>query len=211
MGECIRRSPVNFTAKPKRTENRGDWEVVLEYDDEKEGPFLIDLSHCPKWDLQDRDISSFTPFSIPIPEEPGGSVFDKGILINRMNKTQASIIHIAGDAADVPEGNSYTDTTDASVCMALTGKNIFYIAEKLSSLNFAGMKKEIPFLLQGRFSHVPCQTVVLERNGFSGTFLFSCSRGYAHDMVHAVFDAGEEFGLKPAGEKAFTGKFMPHH
>jgi len=34
--------------------------------------------------------------------------------------------------------------------------------------------------------------------------LMTCSRGYADSMVHALLDAGAEFGLKPAGEKRFT-------
>ena len=89
MEKCIRRSPVVFSAKPKKTQDRGGWKVVLEYEDEGEGPFLVDLSHLTKWDLQDRDISGINWFSGPIPEKPGDSVFEKGILINRMNGTQA--------------------------------------------------------------------------------------------------------------------------
>jgi hypothetical protein len=31
----------------------------------------------------------------------------------------------------------------------------------------------------------------------------TCSRGYAHDMVHAIVGAGEEYGLRAAGEDRF--------
>ena len=34
--------------------------------------------------------------------------------------------------------------------------------------------------------------------------LITCSRGYAHDMTHALLEAGEEFGIVPAGENRFT-------
>jgi hypothetical protein len=40
----------------------------------------------------------------------------------------------------------------------------------------------------------------LERCGI----LFTCSRGYGRDMVHAMVGAGAEFGLRPAGENTFT-------
>jgi len=33
----------------------------------------------------------------------------------------------------------------------------------------------------------------------------TCSRGYAGSMTAAILDAGEEFGLRPAGENAFSG------
>jgi len=32
----------------------------------------------------------------------------------------------------------------------------------------------------------------------------TCSRGYGRDMIDSIFHAGEEFGLKPAGEAMFT-------
>jgi hypothetical protein len=45
---------------------------------------------------------------------------------------------------------------------------------------------------------------MLEKSPDSSGILFTCSRGYAQSMVHAVVDAGEEFGLRPAGESAFS-------
>jgi glycine cleavage system aminomethyltransferase T len=89
------------------------------------------------------------------------------------------------------------------VFLGLAGQNIFAIAEKLSALDFADRSKSAPFLLQGPFSHVPCQVVVLERTTERSGILLTCSRGYARDMTHAILAAGEEFGLQPAGETAF--------
>ena len=45
---------------------------------------------------------------------------------------------------------------------------------------------------------------MLERTADRCGILFTCSRGYARDMVHAVLDAGHELGLKPAGEEVFN-------
>ncbi len=44
----------------------------------------------------------------------------------------------------------------------------------------------------------------LSREGEKSGVVLTCSRGYAKDMVDAILHAGEEFGLKPAGEKRVT-------
>jgi glycine cleavage system aminomethyltransferase T len=151
----------------------------------------------------DGKIAKIKPWEITIPEKPGQCLLENGVLINRMNRTQASIWHLSGDRLQPPDGSVYTDTTDTTLFLALAGKQIFSITEKLTSLDFSDPEKKAPFLLQGPVSHVPCQVVVLEKNKDSGTIMLTCSRGYAHDMVNAILKAGEEFGLRPAGENAF--------
>ena len=205
MENIIRRSPVSFDAQPAKTEIRDNWIVVLEYDAEETGPFVIDLSHRTRWDLQDADIAKLNPWGMSIPEIPGQCLFEKGILINRMNRTQASIWHLSGEKPAEPERPAYTEVTDATVFLALFGKDIFSIAEKLTAFDFLASLKETPFLLQGPFSHVPCQIVTLEKTPQRCGILMTCSRGYAGAMMAAILDAGEEFGLRPAGEDAFSG------
>jgi hypothetical protein len=202
--EIKRLSPVSFPGKPLKTEMREHWTVVLEYEDEGQGPYLFDLSHRARWDLQDADLSSFEPMGIHVPDTPGRSRFENGVLVNRMNRTQASIWHLGAEIPAAPDGPAYTQTTDATVFLGLAGQNILAIAEKLSALDFSDPAKSAPFLLQGPFSHVPCQVVTLERTDQRSGILLTCSRGYARDMTHAILAAGEEFGLRPAGEEAFT-------
>jgi glycine cleavage system aminomethyltransferase T len=140
-----------------------------------------------------------------VPETPGTCRLQGGILINRMNRTQAAIWHLWDAAPDLPAESGYTDVSDATICLALFGPNALAVVEKLCALDFLDPAKQAPFLLQGPFSHVPCQLVLMERGqGFDGGLLFTCSRGYAHSMVHAILGAGAEFGLKPAGEQRFT-------
>jgi hypothetical protein len=198
-----RLSPVSFPANPVKTENRDNWTVVLEYEGEGDGPWLIDLSHKAKWDLQDGKIAQIKPWGIAVPEKPGQCILENGVLINRMNRTQASIWHLTGDDFAAPDSSEYTETTDTTLFLALTGKQVFSITEKLTSLDLLDPEKKAPFLLQGPLSHVPCQVVVLYKNEDRGTVLLTCSRGYAHAMVNAILEAGEEFGLRPAGENAF--------
>ena len=194
-----RKSPVSFSARPLKSENRNGWNVVLEYDGEKGGPHLIDLSHCPKWDLQDINLSGFKPFGVAVPENQGKSILENGVLVNRMGAAQASIWCFTEQTPEAAP--AFTETTDGLVLLALAGPNIFSIAEKLTSLEFSDSGK----VLFGPFSHVPCQVVVLKRTGRDGVLLVACSRGYGRDMTHAILDAGREFGLKPGGENSFTG------
>jgi glycine cleavage system aminomethyltransferase T len=90
--------------------------------------------------------------------------------------------------------------------VALFGPKAFFVAEKLTDLDLMDPAKTAPFLLQGPFCHVPCQIVTLEKSADgAGGFLLTCSRGYGDSMVHAVLEAGAEFGLRPAGENRFNG------
>ena len=203
MENILRRSPVVFDSKAAETTMQDDWLVVLEYEEQGQGPWVVDLSHRPRWDLQDHEISTRQPFGMTIPEIPGQSVFDNGILVNRMNRTQASIWHLSGEKLDVPDDPAFTDVTDVSMFLALLGKDLFPIAEKLTSLDFLDPTRQAPFLLQGPFSHVPCQIVTLGNTPEKSGILFTCSRGYARDMTATVLHAGAEFGLSPAGQNVF--------
>ncbi len=205
MGELRRESPVRFDAKPVETEVRDHWTVVAAYENEGPGPWLADLCHHPRWDLQDGGIDDLQPAGLAVPPVPGACRLENGILVNRMNRTQAAIWHL-GDGAvpELPAETGYTDVSEATVFLALFGPGIFSIAEKLTALDFLDPGRQAPFLVQGPFSHVPCQVVVLYRKADgTGVLLLTCSRGYAHDMVHAILSSGAEFGLRPAGEAAF--------
>ena len=205
MKDIKRVSPVVFNSTPLNTEERDNWEVVMEYKGEKDGPCLVDLSHRPRFDLQDSNLKAMTPFGIKIPQVPGQSVLDKGVLVNRMNGTQVSLYNLNGDdSISMPAESCYTDVTESTLFVALIGKEVFSICEKLTALDFMDPEKTAPFLFQGPFSHVACQIVTLSKDGEQSGLVLTCSRGYGRDMIHSILDAGEEFGLMPAGEKRFT-------
>jgi hypothetical protein len=206
MKNIIRRSPVSFDSRPVKTEMRDNWTVVLEYETEETGPYVIDLSHSAKWDLQDTDLSQFRPWGVTIPQTPGQCAFQNGILINRMNRTQAACWHLCKTSPQVPEESAYTETTDATLLLALLGKDVFSIMEKVSALDFVSPERKAPFLLQGPIFHVPCQVVYVGKVDDSLAVLFTCSRGYGESMVKGILSAGAEFGLRPAGENALTNR-----
>ena len=204
MESIARRSPVVFDRPVKKRELHDHWGIVLEYDDEGPGPHLVDLSHQCRWDIQDRQLDRHQPWQSRIPQVPGRCRFENGLLITRLNRTQASVWHLAGDQPDVPADPAYTQTTDGTVFLSLFGRNVFAIAEKLSALDFLEPSRKAPFLLQGPFVHVPCQIVVMKKTTQRAGMLLTCSRGYARDMVHAILAAGHSFGLHPAGVAAFS-------
>ena len=203
MTEILRKSPVFFKKTANRVEKRDNWTLSLSYEDEKD-PFIADLSFKARFDVQSSSLSSIHPFGIKIPEKPGMSVFENGFLINRMNQTQASIWHLTGDSPRMPEETAYTDVTEATLFLAVVGKEVFSIAEKLTRLDFLDPEKKTPFLLQGPFSHVNAQMVVFKGNNSLPGILFTCARGYGQTMVEAVMAAGAEWDLSFAGEERFV-------
>jgi len=197
-----RESPVKLPGRPARAEERNSWNVVLEYADEGPGPWLVDLSHCPRLDVQGRDLQGLIPTAIPVPDAPGSVNTGQGMMITRMNAVQACL-WLFDSTADIPRHFEVTDITEGAAGLALLGSDMFRIAEKLTDLDLRSPKHKAPFLLQGPFSHVPCQVVVLGSEPGREAVVLTCSRGYAHGMVHAIVGAGREYGLRAAGEDRF--------
>jgi hypothetical protein len=149
MSLIRRYSPVSFEKKAIQTEQRGDWEIVLKYEDEDNGPYLVDMSHIAKWDIQDERIARFQPMGIIIPEAPGACIYDKGILISRLNQTQAVACHPVGNDSVLPDDPAYTDITEGYVLLALIGKDVFSIMEKITALDLQPPRTASIFLVQG--------------------------------------------------------------
>jgi hypothetical protein len=200
----FRHSPVTFTNRPLLTDTREGWKVVLQYEDEGGGPFLIDLSHLFKWDLQHRDLSQIKPAVGEIPESPGYCVLSKGMLTGRLNRTQAMVWHLTTGRPEMPLEQAVTDVTDAHALFALVGKELFSIMEKITPLDLSAPGKAPPFLLQGPVLHLPVKIVVLGDKGDHSALLVACTRGYGQSLADAILDAGTPWGLHPAGEKAFS-------
>jgi len=197
-----RRSPVQLPGKPEKTQTRNHWPIVSEYSDEGPGPWIVDLSHCPRWDIQGRDLAEAMPPEFALPDFPGSVLVHAKGLTGRTGRSQV-FLWLFDDKAPVPTGAGCTEITDGALCLALLGSDVFQITEKLTNLDLGDPKREAPFLLLGTFSHVTCQLVVLKNDPADAALLVACARGFADDMVHAVLKAGEEFGLRPAGEKRF--------
>lgn len=204
MVDIKRVSPVSFGKFPKRTEVRDNWTIAMEYDGEGQGLSIVDLSHLTRLDVQTKDLSGVTPFGVAIPEVPGQSVLEGGVLINRMNGTQASVFQLPGNAAQRPTDVFVTETTENTLCVAIMGKDVFSFMEKVTNLDFLDPKMTAPFLFQGPCCHVPCQIITLSKDGEKAGLILTCSRGYGKDMIHSLMDSGLEFNMQPAGEEKFS-------
>lgn len=205
MTALQRQSAVQFDVDVAKEEVRDNWSVIFEYRDEGEGPWLVDLSHKERFDLQDGKIGERSPGGVSMPPGPGVSTYASGMLINRMNATQASIYCLGAEQPELDIDSAFTEVTENTIFLAIFGPKTFWLTEKLTSLDFLAQDKTTPFLLQGPFCHVPGQIVTLQRDAKgSGGILLTCSRGYARSMVEAILGAGAEFGLRPAGEDRFA-------
>lgn len=199
-----RQSPIRFESHPEKSEEPNNWSVVLRYHDEGQGPWLVDLCHKERFDLQEKNIDKHSPGGLTVPQQPGMCTLKDNLLINRMTPSQASIYCLGPEDIDLDGEGAYTEVTEGTFFLGLFGPNAFLVTEKLTSLDFLAPHKELPFLYQGPFCHVPSQIVTLARKaGNSGGILLCCSRGYAESMIEAILHAGAEFGLRPAGEEQF--------
>jgi hypothetical protein len=196
-----RYSPASFEGNPAQTVMRNGWEVVLAYQEEGAGPLMVDLSHISKWDIQAADLSQIQLQGANIPEVPGACVLRNRMLISRMNQTQASVWHLSHKDLQIPDESAYTDITEGLSLLGFLGQEIFSIMEKITALDLQSPQKQPPFLLQGPVLNIPCQVVVLGKDAL----VIGFSRGYAQSAVEAIFEAGQQWGIQPAGELAFSG------
>lgn len=205
MNTHRRRSPVRLEGRAVKSIEREGWEVVLEYEGEEgTGPRLIDLSHSRKWLAQGSHLAVIEPWGLKAPPSPGQVVREGDFLLGRMGVSQAFVwcLGTCDGGGDVDAEPSVTEVTDGWLLLGIVGRGIFSLADKLSTLDLADPARQKPFLLQGPFAHIPALVVVLKTEGDAGAFLAACSRGYADDLVLALTRAGEEFGIRPAGESA---------
>lgn len=220
METVLRQSPAQLGSMVHvpaiETQLRDGWRVVLEYAGEREGRndslVVIDLSHLPRYDIQDIDLSRHTPGGLEIPGRYGQAVLSENLAVVRMSRAQAALWHLGPDAPDRSgaEGTgdfAWTDIRENTLCLAVAGRNAVALSEKLTRLDLGDPAKTPPCLVQGPLAGIACQILLLPGRANEGAspekggFVFTCARGYARDMLGRLFAAGASFGLRPAGEK----------
>ena len=204
MESLKRYSPVKFTGNPARTRERNGWEVVLEYENEGTGPFLIDLSHIGKWDVQGEELPSLRPAGLVIPGDPKQCLLTGDYLLNLIKWNWATIWHFSEDMPEFADEYAFTNVTEAYALLVLMGKEAYSITEKLTSLDLQSPDRKPPFLIIGPILHIRSQIVVLSKEKENCAVLVACPRGYGQSMADSMLEAGKEYGLRPAGEKRFS-------
>lgn len=203
---AFRRSPVSFGARPAATESRDGWTVILRYDGDGDqaGPFLVDLSHRPRWDYQDSRVATHRPMGLPVPERFGGVGVHGPLVINRMNRTQVAIWHLGdGPPPSTPPERGFTDTCDGHCMLAFVGAGVPEVLEHLTALDLFDPARSTPFLTQGPILHVPCQVVTLATD----LVVMTLARGYGETFAEAALESGAIAGLRTGGERVFSQAF----
>jgi len=205
MSTVFRQSPVIFDRKPAETTNRLGWEVVLEFEEEGDGPWLVDLSHLQRWDYQHTDLDSQKPFGLDVPARPGQVLLRNQILLTRMNRTQAMIVCLSsGDSTETPKAVGFTDITDAHCMLAVVGPGTPFVMEHVSNLDLFKPGRKMPFLTQGPVMHIPAQVVTLDAN----CVLMSFSRGYGQSFADAMLHAASGCDLRPGGAGIINARVL---
>ncbi|MBU2547304.1 MAG: sarcosine oxidase subunit gamma SoxG [Proteobacteria bacterium] len=206
MFKAKRYSPISFPLQPGETAFRDNWVVIRRYHVEGAGPMLVDLSHRPKYDVQDPDLNRvLQTLDLEPPASVGRCAWRRGFLVNRLNPGQASVWHLGDGPADALAAPMVTEVTDGLVLAALIAESVFPILEKVTPLDLQDPLRRPPFAIQGPVLGVPCQIVVIKPE----ITLLACSRGYGQSMAEALLEAGGEYGLAPAGERAFHRALGP--
>jgi hypothetical protein len=196
-----RQSPVRFDAVVAEATEHNDWQVILAYEDENEGPWLVDLSHLRRWDFQDIDVGSKSPFDLQVPARPGQVSVQREFLITRMNGTQSAIWYLGQNEIEVaPDDMACTDMTDAHCMLAVLGAGAPRVMEHLSNLDLFDPQRAMPFLTQGPVMRIPCQVVTLGAD----CVLMTLSRGYGQTFADAMLHAASGCNLEPGGESQFN-------
>lgn len=201
MSSVFRQSPVTFRCDAAEKTTHDGWEIVLAFEDESEGPWLVDLSHLQRWDFQHTNLDLKTPFGLDMPAEPGQVNLQDERLVTRMNRTQAAIWNLTrSDALEVPEVMNFTDLTDAHCMLAVLGQGVSQVMENVSNLDLFRPDRQVPFLTQGPVMHIPCQVVTVAVDCVLMTF----SRGYGQSFADAMLHAATGCKLRPGGEEVFS-------
>ena len=201
MSSPHRQSPVHFACDAAEMTVYDGWDVVVEFVDQGEGPWLVDLSHLQRWDFQHLELDSCRPFGMDVPAEPGQVNLQDKRMITRMNRTQATIWVLArNDLSERPEAVNITELTDAHCMLAVLGNGAPRVMERVSNLDLFRPDRQMPFLTQGPVMHIPCQVVTVDMDCVLMTF----SRGYGQSFADAMLHAASGRRLRPGGEGVFT-------
>lgn len=207
MTDSLRSSPIAFDSKTVHMEERDGWRVALDYRGDGQGPYLVDLSHLPRWDIRDRDLARLETAGVEIPADPNAVSRTGGLMISRMNRTQCQVWALDGGTPPWTEQPFATEITDGQALVALVGAKIAPLLEGVTSLDLFGPRVRLPRLFQGPVLHIPCQVVRLDTAEDTEAVLIGFSRGYGQAVADALLASGAPFGLTPGGEHVFKAVF----
>ncbi len=197
----LKRSAIKFKTPPAAVEVLDGWQVVLKYENQGKSPLLVDLSHCPCMDIQDKDIEDYSGLSIPA--KMNGITRQENVFISRMNATQCQVMGLDGKLPALDDKRA-TDITGGQSILALVGKDVDHIMETLGPLDLFSPGSQGMTLCQAPVFHIPCQILVVSRSRALKVVIIAFARGYGQDMANAILNAGAPYDLAPGGISAIS-------
>lgn len=202
---ALKRSAVKLetldAAGPATIREMDGWDLVRSFENQGDGPALVDLSHTPCLDIQDRDPASVSPF--PVPADMNGISRKENIVVSRMNATQCQVWGLDGNLPDT-DTPAATDITGGQSILALIGPDVDRVAERLAPLDIFPPGETGMRLFQAPVFHIPCQILVLDRSKDWQVVILAFARGFGQDMARTILAAGADCGLVPGGLDLFT-------
>ena len=200
MATYRRYSPVAFDRKPAGTERRGDWLVVLRYENEGNGPHLIDLSHSGQMGRAERR-------PLQSPGCRGDHPRDSGPGCHRgRSAREPHEPHTGGALAPLGEwrgaaaGTGVYGNDRRRRAPGPRGERRLLDPRKGMPPRSCTPRREraLPGP-RARSSTFPARSWVLDKDPDAGTVLVGFSRAYGQAMAEALLEAGADEGLVPRG------------
>lgn len=201
---ALRTSPVTMALPAGEVWDFNGWPVALTYQGElvHNDLFLVDLSHVPKWSLKDRNLSTWQPLGMKMPEKPGDVSREGDLVLARVSPGEARILAL-GEEAPVFNETNYTDVTDAYAALALVGHGCFRVLSKLSAVDLTRPEQTRPLSVEAPLADITCWLVALTgAEGIPG-LIIAGARGYGEFLLEIIQDAGQAAGLQAAGWQRF--------
>lgn len=200
-------SPIRIETPVLSREFRDGWEIVAQYEDEGDAPWLIDLSHAQKFEYGNPPGSSDRFLDLSPPEKPGQCRTKGGFISSRLNDRRSLVLNLSKALIPPVKDRSVTDVTDAFALLAMIGHPVFDMMERVTSLEVFAPGKRPPFILQGPVLRVQSLLMNLTAEDYTPVVLFAVPRGYGQSFSMALLEAGKPWHLSPAGETVFFEYF----
>lgn len=177
-------------------EMREGWLVAVKYADEpgSSGNVLVDLAHRPTWELAGPDIgqrlTELCGADVALRRIHAGSGWQACRLTPGRAILFGKIPQIPTDAIDVP----LLDVTGGWVSLALFGRDAERLLNKVTAVDLRERTMSAGGCCQG-----PIFGVNTLFGRFADRFELHICGDSAEFLWDVLLDAGEEFGLKPAG------------
>lgn len=196
-------SPVTLPSEAKKTKVYNSFAVVLNYEGEKGGSGLVDLSHLPKYELLSYHIdTNYQIFGIP--EDNCGAVLSKEKAVCRLTPERALLWYFSEENSAKHQSRELNDISDGQALLFFTGRNIFSVMERIASLDISETKETGLLFVQGPVLGIPAKILVCTNQNQQPGIFFAVARGYGQSIADALLSAGSDCLLAPAGEEIFS-------